>query len=448
MFTEKVLNQTNLIQYNDRLVIGVSGGPDSMGLLHFLMSIKAEFNLTLIVAHINHHTRGEENTREEELIRDFCFLHDIPYIVGNFLKSGKKNFHEEARNFRYRFFLDLAKEYRANKIVLAHHEDDQVETILFKITRGNHLSGYIGMKDSYDLDNITVIRPFLNVTKDDILEYCLKNNVPYALDSSNFSVKYTRNYFRKKIIPLFKKVQPEFNQKIMQLHEQLLEVDDYLKQNGKMLIKEMIISDEKDRIILDLNKLKVNHITIIRVILLLVVNKLYSDTFDLTYEKMKNLLNIIFGQKPNITFDLGKNLYCVREYESLSFQIGIPEYDEYNIIINEFNDYYLPNGMKIRIKKVEEYAKTNNKTFILCYNSTIWPLVIRTKKDGDYIKTKIGKKKISRIFIDAKIPVNKRKTWPLLVDKEGNVLWVIGIQKPDFSSFPIGKENIMIEVLN
>lgn len=449
MFNEQMMKEKSSILLNDRLVVGVSGGPDSMGLLHFLMSMQKKYNLEIFVAHINHHTREAENQKEEEMIHNYCEDHNIPFYVGNFKKSGSNNFHEEARIYRYQFFVQLTKTLNVNKIVLAHHEDDQVETILFKITRGNQINGYLGMKNCFEIEkDIKVVRPFLHVKKSEIIDYCQKNHVPYAIDSSNLTNKYTRNHIRNRIIPLFKEIQPDFNKKIMQFHDQLAEVDDFLKQNAKMLMKEMIISSEKDRIILDLNKLKITHIALIRVILLSVVNEMYHDAFHLTYEKMKNLLNIIYNNKPNVTFDLGKNLYCVKEYEKLIFEVGQADYQEYNIEINAFKDYNLPNGMILRVKKLEEKAKINNKKLILCYNKSICPFVVRTRKQGDFIKTKIGKKKVNRLFIDAKIPVNLRKTWPLLVDKEGNVLWVIGIQKYNFNENVQSDENIIIEVLN
>ncbi|QVK17991.1 tRNA lysidine(34) synthetase TilS [Mycoplasmatota bacterium] len=449
MLNEQMIKEDNCIGLNDCLIVGVSGGPDSMGLLHFLISIQSKYNLSLFVAHINHHTRKEENQKEELMIRDYCDKHHIPFYVGHFRKSGSNNFHEEARNYRYNFFVDLTKKLNANKIVLAHHEDDQIETILFKITRGSHINGYLGMKNCFEIEkNITVVRPFLDVKKSEIIDYCETNQVPYAIDSSNLTNKYTRNHIRNRIIPLFKEIQPDFNHKIMQFHDQLSEVDDFLKQNAKILMKEMIISSEKDRIILDLNKLRNTHIALIRVILLAVVNEVYQDPFYLTYEKVKNLLNIINNNKPNVTFDLGKNLYCVKEYDKLIFEVGQREYEEYELVIDEFKDYELPNGMKLRVKKLEEKAKINNKSLILCYNRIIWPFVVRTRKQGDFIKTKIGRKKVNRLFIDAKIPINLRKTWPLLVDKDGNILWVIGIQKYNFNQYTPCDEMILIEVLN
>jgi tRNA(Ile)-lysidine synthetase-like protein len=449
MFYEKKLLQRGIISVHDNIVVGVSGGPDSMALLHYFIRIKNKYKLTISVAHINHHTRADENEKEKLMIIDYCKTNKIPYYIGDFRKQSGSNFHEAARNFRYNFFIEIANKVSANKIALAHHQDDQVETILFKISRGNHLGGYVGMREVIDLDNnLKIIRPLLNFTKSEIIDYCAKNNVSYAIDSSNFSNKYTRNSIRNKIVPLFKEIQPDFNNKIIQFHEQLNEVNDYLAVNAKILIKEMIISNEKDRIILDLNKLKKTHVTLIRVILLNVVNQLTKAKFNLTYEKFKNLFNIIFNQKPNITFNLGKNMYCIKAYDRLCFRIGLDHIKKYEIVVNEFKNYQLPNGMIIDVKKVKEKAKINNKTLILCYNSTVWPLVIRTRQNGDYIQTKIGKKKVNRIFIDAKIPINLRVSWPLLVDKYGKVIWVIGIQKPDIEPFHNNEQLIKIQVLN
>ncbi len=449
MFYEKKLLQRGIISVHDNIVVGVSGGPDSMALLHYFIRIKNKYKLTISVAHINHHTRADENEKEKLMIIDYCKTNKIPYYIGDFRKQSGSNFHEAARNFRYNFFIEIANKVSANKIALAHHQDDQVETILFKISRGNHLGGYVGMREVIDLDNnLKIIRPLLNFTKSEIIDYCAKNNVSYAIDSSNFSNKYTRNSIRNKIVPLFKEIQPDFNNKIIQFHEQLNEVNDYLAVNAKILIKEMIISNEKDRIILDLNKLQKTHVTLIRVILLNVVNQLTKAKFNLTYEKFKNLFNIIFNQKPNITFNLGKNMYCIKAYDRLCFRIGLDHIKKYEIVVNEFKNYQLPNGMIIDVKKVKEKAKINNKTLILCYNSTVWPLVIRTRQNGDYIQTKIGKKKVNRIFIDAKIPINLRVSWPLLVDKYGKVIWVIGIQKPDIEPFHNNEQLIKIQVLN
>lgn len=419
-----------LIEKNDHLLVGVSGGADSMCLLHYLLTLKDKYNLLISVAHINHHTRENENDFEQEMVEKFCEVNKIPCFIGHFQYQKKDNFHNEARSYRYRFFFQTAKKINANKIALAHHLDDQVETILFKIIRGNNIKGYTGMAEKiYLKENIAIIRPLLEITKEEIISYCNQYQVPFMVDSSNYSNKYTRNYLRNKIIPLFQKLQPDFNNKIMQFHEQIKEVSDYLGEKAFILTNEMIILHEKDKIILDLNQLKKTHKALIRMILINVVNMLYKENFYLTYEKMKNLFNIIFNDKPNVTFDLGKDIYCVKEYDKITFRIGLDEVFAYHIIIDDFRDYQLPNGMKIRVKKVEEKAKSNNKTLFLCYNSTVWPLLIRNKKNGDFIKTKIGKKKVNRVFIDEKIPSALRKNWPLLVDNNDNIIWVIGIQK-------------------
>ncbi len=449
MFLKVLDKQKKIINKKDSLIVGVSGGPDSMGLLHFLISIKDKYDLKINVAHVNHHTRDNENIYEENLIKSYCENQSIPIFIANFKYSNQHNFHEEARNFRLDFFLKLANKLNSNKIALAHHQDDQIETILFKILRGNHLSGYVGMKESFNInEEISLIRPLLDVTKQEILAYCKEKNVPYAIDSSNFKNKYTRNRIRNQIVPIFKELQPDFNSKIIQFQEQLKEASDFIELNTIKLIQEMIILIEKDRIILDLNKLKKVHIALLRNILFYVMDELSKNKFELTYEKIKNLINIINNDKPNVTFNLGKNYYCLKEYEKLIFQFGKDDCKGYSIEIDEFKEYLLPDGMKISVKKVLEKAKITNKSMNLCYNSTILPLIIRTKQEGDYIKTKIGKKKINRIFIDEKIPVSLRRTWPLLVDGEGNILWVIGIQKSNFTELVCDREYLSIEVLN
>jgi len=448
MFTEQVLSH-NLIDKGDSIVIGVSGGADSMALLAFLLSLQEKWQLKLIVAHVNHHTRGYENEQEENLIKDYCDRYQLPFYVGHFHKSGNENFHDEARKFRYEFFVSVAKTHGANKIALAHHQDDQVETVLFKIMRGNQLGGYVGMKPKYEIEkNIYIIRPLLDLTKQELITYCDMNKIPYLVDSSNLSDKYARNFIRNRIIPLFKELQPDINAKVLQLHEQLSEVDEFLNQNAERLLKELIILTEKERIIVDCDKLKTIPKAVIRVTLLEIIKKLNVPNLELNYEKTNTLINIIKSKKPNLTYDLGKNIYCVKAYDKISFQYGLPKLEEYSFILDDFKEYELPNGMKIRLKKVEEIAKTNNKKMFLCYNNTIWPLMIRTRLAGDFIYTQVGRKKVNRVFIDEKIPAQERKTWPLLVDRNDNVLWVIGLQKCDYRLFPKYGEYVEIEIIS
>lgn len=436
MYSEEIINfikDNNLIEAQDNLIVAVSSGPDSMCLLHFLLYYKNRYkldNINIYVAHVNHQTRGDENTTEENLLKNYCLINKIPVIVENFHMLSKNNFHQEARNFRYEFFLKLCRKFNGNKIVLAHHQDDQVETVLFRIIRGNTLDGYTGIKAKLEInEQVNVIRPFLNITKQEIMQYCKEYNIPYAIDSSNLESKYTRNYIRNQIIPKIKEIQPDFNKKIIQLKQQLTEVNEYLYQNAKTNYERLIISKDDNKITLDLESLKMVHNSIVRLIILNVINDLTNNSLKISYEKLNQLMNIIHNRKPNITFDLGLDHYCIKEYDLIIFQKQKPIINDYLIYIDEFKEYQLPNNMKISVKIIEEKAKMNNNSLILCYNSTMWPLILRTKNSGDSIKTEIGTKKINRVFIDKKISEYKRKSWPILTDRNNNVLWVIGIQK-------------------
>ncbi|MDF2699819.1 MAG: tilS [Haloplasmataceae bacterium] len=449
MYSEKIytyIKGHNLIQEKDKIVVAVSGGPDSMCLLHYLINYKKNTKIEIIAAHVNHHTRGIENVVEQKLIEKFCEENNIDIYVEDFIYKSNKNFHDEARKFRYDFFVSLCKKLNCNKIALAHHQDDQIETILFKILRGNNLNGYTGMKEIYDLDsNINIIRPFLNITKEEIVNYCDEFNIPYKIDSSNLKDKYTRNFLRHKIIPQFKELQPDLNNKILQLQQQLVEVNEYLEENAKTILEESIVIDSIDKLILDLSKIKHTHISVIRLILLNVFKKITNNKVELSYDKANNIIKNIFNEKPNITFDIGKGFYCIKEYDKLIFRKNLENSDNYIINVTEFGEYTLPNLMKINVENIEEKAKINNNSMIICYNSTMWPLVIRNRQEGDSIKTKIGNKKINRIFIDNKIPVSQRNIWPILTDLSGNILWVIGLQKAA-TKVDGNKEYILISV--
>jgi tRNA(Ile)-lysidine synthase len=452
MYSKKIfqfIEENELINDHDQLLIAVSGGPDSMCLLHFLIlykSLQKKKNIKLYVAHVNHHTRGEENDLEESLIRRYCEENQVEFFRADFYYSGKDNFHHEARNFRYDFFIKIAKQYKLNKIVLAHHKDDQVETILFKVIRGNNIFGYTGMDSKYSYHDHSIIRPFLGITKQDILKYCQEYIIPYAVDSSNESNKYTRNKLRNIILPELKEIQSDINDKLIQFETQMHEVNEFIYKHAFMAYSKCVTNKVNNEIELDCVQLMGYDRAIIRLVITMAINEVTKDSLSLTFEKINNIMGIIDSDKPNITYDIGNNYFCIKSYNSLKFTLNKPEQDDYTIFINEFKDYKLSNGMIITVKKMEEKAKINNKSLILCYNSTMWPLLLRTRKNGDLIKTSIGHKKINRIFIDAKIPTILRDSWPILTDRNGTIIWVVGLQKAEIEFTDECKQYIYIDV--
>ena len=196
---------------NDYVVVGVSTGCDSMALFHYLINNTSK---KIICAHINHNVRKESN-EEEEYLRNYCLENNIIFETIKLTNYQENNFENEARKKRYAFYEKLLKKYNTKYLFLAHHGDDLIETILMKIARGSNIEGYAGLKKINKVKDYYIIRPLLEYTKKDILEYCQNHKITYFDDISNTNTQYTRNRYRQNILPLLKKEDEQIHKKFL-----------------------------------------------------------------------------------------------------------------------------------------------------------------------------------------------------------------------------------------
>ena len=279
MLKEQVINtikKYNLIENKDKIVIGVSGGPDSICLLHILNEIKKEFNFEICVAHINHKIRKEAD-EETEYVKEFCkslgikcYIKRIDVIkIANNLKRGTE---ETGRKIRYEFFDEVLEKTNSNKIATAHNNNDKVETILMNILRGSGTSGLKGIEPIRDKK---YIRPLIETPREEIEEYCKQNNLEPRIDKSNNENIYTRNKIRNIVIPYIKK---EFNPNIIKTINRLSEVaneeNEYLNKITEETFNEICVDTEAKQIILDLKKFNNLELVLKRRIILYTINKL------------------------------------------------------------------------------------------------------------------------------------------------------------------------------
>ena len=187
----------------DIIIIGCSSGPDSMALTDMLLKIREKYSLFLVLAHVNHNLR-HESMEEEAFLQQYCIDNKIIFEKMMIDKYGDDNFHNEARLIRYNFFEGLVEKYNANYLMTAHHGDDLVETVLMRLVRGSNLNGYSGFKEIVDKGKYKIARPLIYYTKDELRKYVKENNVTFYDDSSNSNDKYTRNRYRKYILPFLK----------------------------------------------------------------------------------------------------------------------------------------------------------------------------------------------------------------------------------------------------
>ncbi len=394
--------------FNKKIVIGVSSGVDSMVLFDLLKGHD------IVVAHINHNMRPESDY-EQTYLKDYCLSRSIPFetITLEYSSSElEENFQLIARNKRYEFYKEVIEKYNADLLALAHHGDDLVETVLMSMVRGTSLRGLIGFSAESEVNNLSIIRPLIIYSKEDILEYAEVNELMYFEDSSNKSDKYTRNRYRNTILPFLKNETKNIHNKFLCLSEDLADVYEFIMISVNKFI------DSSRRI----SNFQILHKAVQREVIATLLKR-QSITFNSNL--INEIVSILIHNEPNAVIHLPNNLVVLREYDKFTIQVD-QKFNDYEIEINELGTYNLPNGDEIFVG--EKKSKIHTSSYKLCYNNTVFPIVIRNRRDGDKIKLSFGTKKIKSLFIDLKIPLKKRNNQPLVIF-EDKIVWIPGIKE-------------------
>lgn len=410
------------LSVGDTIVVGVSGGPDSMALLYILNEFKNKMDLNIICAHVNHNKR-KESEQEKIDLENYCKKNNITFEYIKVTNWGDDNFHNEARSVRYNFFEELVYNYGAKYLMTAHQGDDLIETILMRIVRGSTLKGYSGFSRIVDKGDYKIIRPLITVTKDEILKFDEKNGIQYAIDESNNEDHYTRNRYRHTVLPFLKQEEPNIHKKFLKFSETLLKNSNYI---------DSVASKEFNKVFqngnLDIDKFKSLDPVIQTKIIYNILEKIYGDDLLIVGNAHVDLIfGLISSNKSNSVVHLPNNVIVVKSYNELTFSYDDDVNDQYEIQIDEIVN--LPNG-KI-IEKVDETNDTSNYTIKLNSKEVTLPLYVRNRRDGDKIKLKglNAYKKVSEIFINEKIKTNDRNSWPVVLDSKEEIVWLPGLKK-------------------
>ena len=423
---------------DDKIVVGCSTGPDSMALVDMLLKIRDKYHLTIIVAHVNHNIR-KESYKEAEFLKEYSQIHHLAYETMVIEEYGDDNFHNEARNIRYQFFDSVVKKYEANYLMTAHHGDDLMETILMRIVRGSNINGYSGFKKVVEMDGYKIVRPLIEFTKQELLDYDISNHVPYYVDKSNEKDTYTRNRYRKYILPFLKDEEKDVHLKFLKFSNTLSESAKFIDKVTKNAIKRCIIDD---KILID--KFLEEDEFIQREMLYSFLKDYYQDDLILINDKhIDLLLNLIRSRKANSFINLPNEVVAKKNYNEFFFVKDIDAITSYEI---EFDRYaLLPNNHSIEL--VDSIDNNSNYMCRLNSKEILLPLIVRTRRMGDKILVKglNGRKKVKDIFIDKKISMDERDTWPIVLDSKGNVVWIPGIKKSKFDKKSTEEYDIILK---
>ena len=410
---------------NDRIVIGCSTGPDSMALVDMLLKVREKYHLSLIIAHVNHNVR-KESFQEAEFLKEYCEKNNLIFesmIIENY---GDDNFHNEARNIRYRFFDTIVHKYEANYLMTAHHGDDLMETVLMRIVRGSNLNGYSGFKQYVDMDDYVIVRPLITFTKQQLEEYDKENDVPYFIDQSNAKDTYTRNRYRKYVLPFLKEEEKDVHLKFLKFSKSLEEAGRFIEKARDKALSRVMIDN-----VIQIDAFLEEDIYIQREILYYLLSEFYQDDLILIGDKHIDLiLSLIHNNKSNSFINLPNDVIARKNYNTFEFIREVDVIASYEIEFDKI--IHLPNNHQI--ERILETEDNSNNICRLNSSDITLPLIVRTRRVGDRIAVKglNGTKKIKDIFIDKKVPLLERDIWPIVMDSKGTIVWIPGIKKSKF----------------
>lgn len=368
-----------------KVIIGVSGGADSVVLAHALKQLGYE----IIIAHLNHQLRGEESDKDEKFVKNLAKKWKVFYEVKKCFIPKKGNLENNARQIRYDFFEDVRKKYNADCIATAHHLDDQIETVLMHMVRGSGLRGQIGIK--YQKEGL--IRPMLDVKRCEVLSYIKENGLDYRTDESNNDLSYNRNFWRHLVIPYMKNKMPDIYEKIKDINKKANIRLKNVSKKADDWIKRYLVNNGFKRA--QFNRLA-EHIRIEILIQMLGAKDLYGASLS----RLVDFIN--FGQS-------GKKL----EVKDKVFFI---EHDEILVSDKSFKNPELPKS-KITVNGIK-WGKITIKSK---YGQ---PLYVRQWHPGDKFQPKgmSGTKTVQNFFVDKKIPKSKRSQIPIIVNEKDDIM--------------------------
>ena len=430
------IRQYNMILPKDEIVAGVSGGADSVCMFLQLIEYRKECEFDLKVVHINHMIR-EDAGNDAAFVKDLCDRYGVEFHLFNEdvikLSKDKGISSEEAgREVRYERFKQVMSSKRA-KIAVAHNKNDVAETVLFNIFRGTGIEGLASLAPV----NGNIIRPLLDLSRDEIEEYLAKKGQPFRIDSTNAGCDYARNKIRNVMLPYAEKnLSAKSTQHIADLSKKMLLIREYIKKETKKAYL-LAVTENEDSSLINLRIFSDLDPMLKGEVLLLVMERLTPHRKDITGQHIASLLDVILkeGEKK---IDLPYDLEAVKQYDTLTVRKSIAtEKEDFEYIVKNGSDISLKDGrtLSVRIFDRDESALIERKTYTkwFDYDKIINCVKVRNRRTGDYltINSRMDKKSLKDYLIDSKVAKEKRDSVPVIAD-DSHILWVVGYRISEY----------------
>jgi tRNA(Ile)-lysidine synthase len=446
--TEKTIREERLAEEGDRIVVAVSGGPDSMALLHILFLLKETLRFELVAAHANHGFRPAESKREAEAVERLAARFGIPYAYAElnmpaYIAKTGQNPQEASRDRRYAFLRETAERYGAAKIALAHHADDQAETVLMRIIRGTGPSGLAGIPIKRSEENVELIRPFLRIYKKELVRHCEQFGLPYCSDSSNAKRDYFRNRIRLDAMPFLQSYNEHFPEALNRLAETVRAEDEWMEAETRRAFSELAEVGKLgggSACGIDRQRFARLPLALQRRLIKLILSYVFAEKEMFDFTRIEAARKAILQEgKPHAAIDLHGRVQLVREYDRILFVEALPEPAGYVYEIAGDCGRLDLKEAKMSLEWTVMPASAAAATLgrgdrnAACFDMAKleMPLSVRSRMPGDRMEPfgLKGSKKVKDMFIDEKIPVSIRETIPHLVDAKGRILWIPGIRQ-------------------
>ena len=450
----RTIQEYHMLRPGDGVVVGVSGGPDSVCLLHVLNSLKNEYSINIYAAHLNHQLRGEEADKDEDYVRRLCGQLGIPFYCKRVDISSvakKKGISEElaGREERYRYFFQVAEQVKADKIATAHNLNDQAETVLMHFIRGAGLEGLTGIppvrKDG-------LIRPLIGVSRQMIEEYCNVHHLQPRIDATNLESTYTRNKLRLQLIPDIMQYNPNFIEHMGKTANMLREENDFFEQFVNGLFQENI-HVVKGGVSISIGFLLSQHVSVCRRFIRKAIEFVKGNLIDIEYKHVDEMIKMISKKTTGLSMSLPEHIKVKVDYgflkilKSVESEVEYPPY-KYDLKIGEtvyvkevdaFFTAELVDVEQLKTIKFDQYTKAFD------YDAVREGIYIRNRLPGDKFQPfgMKGTKKLKDYFIDEKVSRELRDKIPIIVT--GNdIMWVVGYRTDERFKYTDQSKNILI----
>jgi tRNA(Ile)-lysidine synthase len=468
------LSNFQMLNPQESILIGVSGGPDSMLLLHSLSLMQHEFQLKLGVAHLNHALRGENSNQDEAFVKQWARMLNIACYsetisVKAYQKKHTLSLEEAARQVRYDFYCRMARQHGFNKIALGHHRDDNAEVVLMALLRGSGPLGLSGIKPirTVDQTNLKIIRPLIHLSKKEITDWLKTNNFPFVSDATNQDTQFLRNKIRHELIPsLINDYNPQTVTALNQLSTILQSEEAWIDNQVRPLLAKMIIKSYKDHIILNHDRFCSYPIAVQRRCLRMAIRRLKGDLKRISYQHIEAVIDLVSKQKDAGPLNLPSGLSVSRTENHIviaklhlpigssrlkhSDSPGLQTIKPFEYTLHTFNKLYIKEvGLKLSFYQLDGpdltmSGYTGQQSAFFDMIAIKFPLVIRNFQPGDRFTPlgMTGTQKLKKFFIDHKIPRARRSGIPILTS-QNQIIWIMGYRIDDRYKVSSTTQNIL-----